>query len=98
MDAAEHADHLDEVLWPRLVHSAGNLDVLASGDVRPGFRIESGQIRYLLEFARRNYQVICVDLSGLLERFSVELMQESKRIFYGLHAGAAFAAPGAAAA
>lgn len=81
VDAAEHSAHLDEVLWPRLVHSVGALDILPSGDVRPGFRIESGQIRYLLEFARRNYQVICVDLSGLLERFSVELMQQSKRIF-----------------
>lgn len=81
VDAAEHSDHLDDVLWPRLVHSVGNLDILPSGQMRPGFRIESGQIRYLLEFARRNYKVICVDLSGLLERFSVELMQESKRIF-----------------
>ncbi len=81
VDAAEHSDHLDEVLWPKLVHPVGNLDILPSGEVRPGFRIESGQIRYLLEFARRNYRVICVDLSGLFERFSVELMQESKRIF-----------------
>ncbi len=81
VDAAEHADRLDEVLWPRLVHSVGNLDLLPAGEARPGFRIEPGQIRYLLDFARRNYKVICADLSGLLERFSVELMQESKRIF-----------------
>jgi Flp pilus assembly CpaE family ATPase len=49
--------------------------------MRPGFRIEPTQIRYLIEFARRNYGVICTDLSGLMERYSVELMQESKHIF-----------------
>jgi Flp pilus assembly CpaE family ATPase len=29
---------------------------------------------------RRNYDVLCFDLSGNLERYSLELMQESKRI------------------
>jgi len=81
VDAAEHSAHMDETLWPRLVHSIGRLDVLPAGLPQPGFRIEPAQIRYLLEFARRNYKVICLDLSGLLEKFSIELMQESKRIF-----------------
>jgi pilus assembly protein CpaE len=81
VDAAENAANLDENMWPRLVHSRGKLEILATGIPRPGYRIESAQIHYLLEFARRNYQVICADLSGLLERFSVEVMQQSKRIF-----------------
>jgi pilus assembly protein CpaE len=81
VDAAEHSAHLDESLWPKLVHSVGDLDILVTGAPRPGFRIESAQIHYLLEFARRNYQVVCADLSGLLERYSIDLMQESKRIF-----------------
>ncbi len=81
VDAAEHAPHLDEELWPKLVAHAGNLDVLPAGPMKPGFRIELPAIRYLLDFARRNYSVICADLSGLMERYSVELMQESKRIF-----------------
>ncbi len=80
VDAAEHAAHMDEELWPKLVHEIGNLDILPSGRMRPDFRIEPVHIRYLLEFARRNYKVICVDLSGLLEKYSVELMHESKRI------------------
>jgi pilus assembly protein CpaE len=81
VDAAEHAAHLDESLWPKLVHSVGDLDILVTGVPKPGFRIESAQIHYLLEFVRRNYQAVCLDLSGLLERYSIELMQESKRIF-----------------
>jgi len=34
-----------------------------------------------MEFARRNYQALCVDLSGNLEKYSLEIMHESKRIF-----------------
>jgi pilus assembly protein CpaE len=81
VDAAEHAAHLDEDLWTKLVSKAGALDVLPAGPMRPGFRIEPPAMRYLLDFARRNYTVVCADLSGMMERFSVELMQESKRIF-----------------
>jgi pilus assembly protein CpaE len=81
VDAAEHAPQLDEDLWPKLVAKAHGLDVLPAGPIRPGFRIELPALRYLLEFARRNYDVVCADLSGLMERYSVELMQEAKRIF-----------------
>ncbi|HEX8985717.1 MAG TPA: hypothetical protein VF767_09805 [Bryobacteraceae bacterium] len=81
VEAAEHAAHLDEELWPKLVSKTGPLDILPAGPMRPGFRIEPPAMRYLIDFARRNYTAVCADLSGLMERFSVELMQESKRIF-----------------
>ncbi|MGC4052268.1 MAG: hypothetical protein QM757_23290 [Paludibaculum sp.] len=59
----------------------GQMDVLHSGRLNPDFRIESSQVRNLLEFARRHYRAICVDLSGNLERYSLEIMHEAKRIF-----------------
>ncbi len=81
VDAAEHATVLDEQIWPKLVVHRGSLDVIPSGPMQPGFRIEPAQVRYLIDFARRNYTAVCADLSGLMERYSVELMQESKYIF-----------------
>jgi len=81
VDAAEHAHQLDEDMWPKLVAKSGKLDLLPSGLMRPGFRIELPAVRYLLDFARRNYDVVCADLSGLMERYSVEILHESKRIF-----------------
>jgi pilus assembly protein CpaE len=81
VDAAEHAATLDENLWPQLVTHFDRLDVLHAGKLNPNFRIEPIQIRHLLDFARRNYQAVCVDLSGNLEKYSLEIMQESKRIF-----------------
>ena len=34
-----------------------------------------------MEFMRRNYTSLCFDMSGNLERYSLEIMHESKRIF-----------------
>jgi pilus assembly protein CpaE len=80
-DALEHAIAMDEVLWPQLVTSIGNLDVLHAGKLNPNVRIEPTQIRHLTEFMRRHYKSLCFDLSGNLERYSFEIMHESKRIF-----------------
>lgn len=81
VDAANMADQLDESLWPQLVTELSNLHVLPAGRPTPGVRIQPIQIERLLTFARRLYSVICVDLSGNMEKYSIELMHESKRIF-----------------
>ncbi|MBV8819072.1 MAG: hypothetical protein JO022_11995, partial [Acidobacteriaceae bacterium] len=80
-DAAEHALHMDESLWPPLITSIDNMDVLHAGRLNPDFRIEPTQIRHMLDFMRRNYQALCFDLSGNLEKYSLEIMHESKKIF-----------------
>ncbi|HLW75322.1 MAG TPA: hypothetical protein VKS01_00030 [Bryobacteraceae bacterium] len=80
IDAAEHALHVDEHLWPQLVTTFGQLDVLHAGRVNPNLRVEGAQIRALVDFMRRNYQAVCFDLSGNLERYSIEIMQDCKRI------------------
>jgi pilus assembly protein CpaE len=80
-DAAEHALEIDESLWPTMVTTVGKLDVLHAGKLNPDFRIEPTQIRHLMEFMRRNYTALCFDMSGNLERYSLEIMHESKRIF-----------------
>ncbi len=80
-DAIEHAVDMDEDLWPQLVTTVGNLDILHAGQLNPNLRIEPTQVRHLIEFMRRNYRALCFDLSGNLERYSLEIMHESKRIF-----------------
>ena len=79
--AVENAHQMDETLWDKLITSRGDLDVIPAGRTAPGFRIDSMQIRYLLEFARRNYKVICTDLSGILEKYSIEILHEAREIF-----------------
>src|SRR5205807_4574040 len=80
-DAAEHSLEMDESLWPSMVTRLDKLDVLHAGKLNPEFRVEPTQIRHLMEFMRRNYSALCFDLSGNLEKYSLESMHESKRIF-----------------
>lgn len=81
LDAAENALEMDENLWAKLVSKAGKLHVIPTGRINPGFRIEPPQIRHLLAFAQRNYKTVCLDLSGMMEKYSVEALYECKRIF-----------------
>lgn len=80
IEAAEHAHEMDETLWPQMITSIGALDVLHAGRLSPNLRIDTDQIRLLVDFMRRNYKAITFDLSGNLERYSIELMQLSKRV------------------
>jgi pilus assembly protein CpaE len=80
-DACEHSMNMDESLWPQLVTKLGALDVLHAGKLNPNLRIEGTQIRHLIDFLRRNYQAMVFDLSGNLERYSFEIMNECKKIF-----------------
>ena len=79
-DALERAADMDEHLWPQLVTTVEGMDVLHAGRLNPNYRIDASQIGSLMAFMRRTYQVLCFDLSGNLEKYSLELMQESKRI------------------
>ncbi len=81
LDAAENALEMDENLWAKLVSKVGKLHVIPTGRINPGFRIEPPQIRHLLAFAQRNYKTVCLDLSGMMEKYSVEVLYECKRIF-----------------
>lgn len=81
IEAAENAHQMDESLWKRLVTERGRLDILHAGRLNPDFRINSSQVQMMTDFARRHYRTVCVDVSGNLERYSLEMMQESKQIF-----------------
>src|ERR1700720_2907789 len=72
---------MDESFIASMVARLDKLDVLHAGKLNPDFRVEPTQIRHLMEFMRRNYGALCFDLSGNLERYSLEIMHESKRIF-----------------
>ena len=79
-DAISRIGDMDENLWPQLVTMVAGMDVLHAGRINPSYRIDPAQVANLVAFIRRAYQVVCFDLSGNLEKYSIELMQESKRI------------------
>jgi len=79
-EAAAHAASLDLEMWDQLV-ARSTVDLLPSGKLDPGSRLEASQLRDLVSFARRFYHSICLDLSGNMEKFSLEMLMESKAIF-----------------
>jgi len=81
VDAIEHAYHLDQDIWAKLVWPVGPLEVMPSGRLDPSVQVEAEPLRLLLAFARRYYKVICVDHSGMMEKHSLEILRESERIF-----------------
>jgi Flp pilus assembly CpaE family ATPase len=84
IDAVDNGPEMDEAVWPQLVTPIGTpatMDVLHAGRVNPNLRVEPAQVRNLLQFMRRNYKALVFDMSGNLERYSIEVMQESRSVF-----------------
>ena len=81
LDAAEYGASMDQKLWRQIATRYEKLDVVHSGTLNPEIRVENINIRHLLDFARRNYKVVTADLSGNLEKYSMEIMHESRSVF-----------------
>jgi pilus assembly protein CpaE len=81
MEVLEHLHELDENLWQQLVTTVAKMDVLHSGPLNPNVRVDPSQIHDVAQFWLRNYDVVCVDLSGNLERYSLEILRDSQQVF-----------------
>jgi len=81
IDAVENSTAMDENIWPQLISSKLGMDVLHAGRVNPNLRVEPTQVHSLIQFMRRNYEALVFDMSGNLERYSIEVMQESRQVF-----------------
>ncbi|MEP6961857.1 MAG: hypothetical protein ABI995_07260 [Acidobacteriota bacterium] len=85
VDAMTRSSELDVAMWPQLVSHLGgrlgNLDVLHSGTVNPQGYLEAEHVQGLVDFARANYNALFFDLSGNLERHSIQIMLESRKVF-----------------
>jgi len=81
VDAVENAGGIDENIWPQLISNRMGMDVLHAGRVNPNLRVDPTQVQSLIQFMRRNYAALVFDMSGNLERYSIEVMQESRSVF-----------------
>jgi pilus assembly protein CpaE len=79
-EAASVISTIDDTLWQQLVTSMQKLDIMHAGTIDPHVRVEPAQIMTLLDLVRRMYRVAVMDLSGNLEKFSIEMMHESTAI------------------
>jgi len=70
----------DEEFWDRLILKHNRLDVLASSESNSEGRIDPSRALELLGVARRLYEIVCVDLSGEMEEYSIAAMQDAKHV------------------
>lgn len=80
-DALERITDLDNMVWSDIVTQAGTLQVLGSGEIRKPLELMPARVRALLDFVRRRYRAVGIDLSGVLDEAAVEAIQESRRTF-----------------
>jgi pilus assembly protein CpaE len=78
-DLAGSGSYLDQLTWQKSIGHAGPLDVLNAGRSRAAFR--PIEIRRILEFALPKYDLVCADLSGNMEMYSLELLRAAREIF-----------------
>jgi pilus assembly protein CpaE len=81
VEMIESGVSLDETYWNQFVAKHGNLDVITGGRYNPRHPLTPIQIRVLLDCAFPRYQMICADLTGNSEAFSLEILRRSVRIF-----------------
>jgi pilus assembly protein CpaE len=81
VEAVENAGELEDSIWQKLVTKAGSLDVLSVTNYKYDYLIPPPKARSLLHFARRRYQTTSVDLSGMMELTSLEVLKAASRVF-----------------
>ena len=82
-DAANVSKSLDDETWQRLIRKSGNLDLLLSGAPSTSFdnKVKEVHLTPILEFAHRNYSVVCADLPDAFDELSLAVMREASRLF-----------------
>jgi len=79
-DATAHGKQLDDDAWRSLIKNVGNIDLLLSGAPRVGEGIPRVQVAQLIEFARRNYNVVSADLPDTFDETTLAVLREANKI------------------
>lgn len=80
-DALSRANKLDGDTWRNLVKSVGNIDLLLSGAPYVAEGFARLQVAQMIEFARRNYSIITMDMPDSLNEATISALREANRIF-----------------
>jgi pilus assembly protein CpaE len=81
LDALALSDRLEETIWDQLVCRRDGLDILGSAPIEFDRHISDDGCGVVLDYARRRYQTICVDLPGEMRHHELETLHRAKEIF-----------------
>jgi pilus assembly protein CpaE len=80
-DAIQKGAELDEEYWQRVVTRVGKVDLLLSSKRVLDKKVAGRDVGPILDFARRIYSTVNVDLSSAIDELSVNTMREASRVF-----------------
>jgi pilus assembly protein CpaE len=79
-DVTAHGKQLDDDALRTLVKKVGNTDLLLSGAPRVGEGIPRVQVAQLIEFARRNYNIVCADMPDTFDETTLAVLRDANKI------------------
>jgi len=80
-DAVAKGLELDEEYWQRLVTRVGNVDLLLSSKRILDDKISGREFSPILDFARRIYSSVNIDLASTIDELSVTVMRDADKVF-----------------
>lgn len=80
-DALERFPEMDDTMWADIVVELGPLAVLGSGEIRKSLPHPAARVRHFIDFARRRYRMLVMDLDGRFDELALEAIAESRRSF-----------------
>jgi pilus assembly protein CpaE len=79
-DVTAHGKQLDDDAWRSLIKTVGNTDLLLSGAPRVGEGIPRAHVGQLIEFARRNYNIVNADLPDTFDETTLAVLRDANKI------------------
>lgn len=80
-DALAKFPGMDRAAWNIIVAEQGALAVLGSGEIGRSLPDPGMRVRYFIDFARRRYRMLILDLDGRFDELGIEAISESRRAF-----------------
>ena len=81
LDALKHADELDPAMWGSLVARREGIDLLLAPERPEPAIVEPQPVLAVLEYARRNYDYVVIDLGSVCESLSMATLSSADTIY-----------------
>ncbi len=81
VDALQHAEHLDPLLWNSLIVNCGGVDILPAPAAPYADELDPLRLRAVIDYSRKLYGWVILDLPSVFNRTSLMALSECDRAF-----------------
>lgn len=81
LEAAPFASEIDSTIWAQLTARVNEVDFVGMGEGGAGCRLSQDSLAAFVHYARRHYDLVCLDLPSRLDDESLPLLHQCSTIF-----------------